>query len=469
LQALLKPALAYVDDWLQYQMRWRGQPGCAVAVACRGRVVFEQAYGFANLAEREKLTPRHRFHAASHSKSFTAAGILKLREAGKLRLDDPVGRYVAALPPAVAQVTLSQILSHSAGLARDGVDAGYFQGRKPFPNETELRADLANSSVIDASTRFKYSNSGFGLLGLVIQSAAGEPYGDWIRREIIAASELEETEPKGPVSEGIPVAQGHSAVWPLGERVVIPGNIATGALAPAAGVLSTAADLARFFGSLDPRAKSSVLSSASRREMVRMQWRIPNYGVEMHSGFGLLSAKVGNGECIGHIGGLQGCVSSTGFLPGHDLCVSVLTNAVDGFAVPWTSGVVHILHEFARRGVPANPQPDWSGRWWSVWGAIDLIPMRDHVVVTKPDFFNPFTDTREIAVASSDLGRIRHANGFDEFGETARLVRGSDGRVEEVWLGGIRHVPERQAKDEIKRQYGNRQATNTGPRNAMNS
>src|SRR3954469_19169466 len=67
-------------------------------------------------------------------KSFTAAGVMKLREAGKLRLDDPIDQYVKGLHPQIAEATVSQLLSHSAGIVRDGADAGYFEDRRPFPS-----------------------------------------------------------------------------------------------------------------------------------------------------------------------------------------------------------------------------------------------------------------------------------------------------------------------------------------------
>ena len=68
--------------WLSFQMRRNRQPGCVLAVGHRGRIVFERSYGYANAVTGERLTPRHRFRVASHSKSFTAAAILKLRESG---------------------------------------------------------------------------------------------------------------------------------------------------------------------------------------------------------------------------------------------------------------------------------------------------------------------------------------------------------------------------------------------------
>src|SRR5947209_101011 len=102
----LKPALDYIPRWIEFQMAASQQPGCIVAIAHRDKIMLERAFGHANLATGEKLTPRHGFRIASHSKSFTAAGILKLREQGKLKLDDTAGQFVRDLHPAVARVTL---------------------------------------------------------------------------------------------------------------------------------------------------------------------------------------------------------------------------------------------------------------------------------------------------------------------------------------------------------------------------
>jgi CubicO group peptidase (beta-lactamase class C family) len=129
----LKPALDYIPRWLEFQMQGASQqPGCIIAIAHRDKIVLERAFGSANLATGEALTPRHRFRVASHSKSFTAAGIMKLREQRKLKLDDAAGDYVDGLHPAVARVTIAQLLSHTAGLVRDGDDAGQFLDRRPF-------------------------------------------------------------------------------------------------------------------------------------------------------------------------------------------------------------------------------------------------------------------------------------------------------------------------------------------------
>ncbi len=138
----LAPALAYITEWLSFQMRQSEQPGCAVAIGLKDRIVLDEAFGHADLLAGTPLTPRHRFRVASHSKSFTAAAVLKLREDGRLKLDDRAGDYVKDLHEDVAQATIAQLLSHSAGLFRDGTNSGYWLGLAAFPDEAAIRADL---------------------------------------------------------------------------------------------------------------------------------------------------------------------------------------------------------------------------------------------------------------------------------------------------------------------------------------
>ena len=456
----LAAALDYVPRWIEHQMRLSEQPGCVIAVAHKGQVLLERAYGYADQARGIALTPRHRFRVASHSKSFTSAGIMKLREQGKLKLDDPAGRYVDGLHPELAKVTLTQLLSHTAGVIRDGTDAGQFNDRRPYLNETELRADLAEAPIIERNTRYKYSNHAFGLLDLVIESVTGESYKTWIKREIVDAVGLKETQPDVPLSRTTPFARGHSAKLPVDVRLVIPGTNSTHALAPAAGFISTAADLARYFNQLAPGAKKSVLSPASRREMVRKQWRIPHIASERHYGLGIRSGTTGDWEWFGHSGGFQGYTTHTVTYAPHDITISALTNAADGCAVGWVEGTAHILRHFASHGAPSRRLADWNGRWWSLWGAVDLLPVGDRIVAVNPGtpdgFPDAFKDATEIEVTGRDRGRIALASGAASHGETVRRVRNARGRVAEVWLGGNQYLPEAKVAAEMRARYGKR-------------
>ena len=452
----LAAALDYIPLWIEYQMRLSELPGAIVAVARRGEVVLEQAFGHADLGRAVPLTPRHRLRVASHSKSFTAAGIMKLRERGKLRLDDPAGKYVRGLHPGVAQATVAQLLSHSAGIIRDGTDSGQWNDRRPFASEAELRAALADKPVLEANTRFKYSNHGYGLAGLVIEAIVHEPYRQWIKREIVDAAGLEETLPDAPLPRGVPFARGHSGKLPLGRRVVIPGENSTQALASATGFVSTAADLARYFNALAPDARHSPISPASRREMIRRQWREPHSSLERYYGLGIVSGKLGDWDWFGHSGGFQGYITRTATLPAAGLTVSVLTNAADGLAHPWLDGAIQILQRFAKEGPPARGIAGWTGRWWSLWGTVDLLPMGRKVLAASPALLNPLMDASELAILGRDRGRIALAGGFASHGEPVRRVRDARGRVRELWLAGGKLLPEGQVARELAQRYEKR-------------
>ncbi|MBI1774489.1 MAG: beta-lactamase family protein [Proteobacteria bacterium] len=456
----LAAALDYIPDWIEFQMRLSEQPGCVIAVAYRGRIVLEQAYGHADQARDIALTPRHRYRVASHSKSFTATGIMKLREQGKLKLDDPAGLHVRNLHPAVAKATVAQLLSHSAGIIRDGTDAGQWTDRRPFRNATELRADLAVAPILEPNTRFKYSNHAYGLAGFVIEAVTGESYNSWIKREIVDAVGLQETQPDVPIARGTPFARGHSTKLPLGRRVTIPGTNSTHALAAATGFISTASDLASFFNQLSPRAKASVLSPASRREMIRRQWRLPHSALERYYGLGIISGTTGEWDWFGHAGGFQGYITRTSTIPEQDLTVSVLTNAADGRAHPWQDGIVHILRHFAKHGAPARRLVGWTGRWWSLWGTFDLLPVGERVVVVNPGlpegFPDAFKDASEIEVTGRDRGRVALASGTGSHGEAVRRVRSQSGRQRELWLAGTKLLPEAKAASELETRYGKR-------------
>jgi CubicO group peptidase (beta-lactamase class C family) len=452
-QPWLKAALDYLPLWLEHQMRVSEQPGCAIAVVHRGKLLYEGAFGHANQATGEKLTPRHRFRCASHSKTFTATGIMRLREQGKLRLDDPVGRYVDGLHPQVAEATLAQLMSHGAGLTRDGEDSSQWQQRRPFLNEKELRAALAKPPILPDNSRFKYSNHAYGLLGLVIATVTGRPYRDWIKAEVVDRVGLKETTPDMPAAKGGRLVAGHSSKFPLGERVVVPADDDTHALSAATGFVATAADLARFFNQLDPVATKSVLSAASRREMVRRHRRNEHSSLETHYGLGVAWGRVGDWRWFGHSGGFPSTISRTATVVGQELTISILTNSTVGWANQWSDGAIGIAQAFARHGAPTARTRPWSGRWWSLWGCADLVPVKDKVLVAAPGLLHPFTDAAEIAVTGKDKGVIRQANGYFAPGETAALERDGKGRVRTVRLAGNRLLGERRWAAEMKRRY----------------
>lgn len=456
--AWLKAAIDYAGRWIGFKMNQLGQPGCVFAVTHRGQLVHEQAFGVADLVTGEALTPRHRFRVASHSKTFTATGIFKLVEQGRLSLDSTAGSFVDGLHPDVAAVTLRQLLSHGAGLTRDGDNAGFFGDVRPFLNKDELLAELKKPLAIRAGQRFKYSNYGYSLLGLIIEAITGEAYADWTKREVVAAAGLSETYPDMPSDAGFPFARGHTARLLSPTRLVIPGENPGNAMASATGFVSTAADLARFMAQLSPDAEHSVLSVASRREMIAQAWNDPASGVVRNYSLGVYGSKPSGIDNFGHIGAFQGTITRTAMLPAHGVSLSVLTNAIDGPAVLWMEALIRIVQRFHQAGAPPATHADWTGRWWGLWGAIELVALGDKVVAFNPAFDLPFAEASEITLSDADNGMVTSAPGFDRFGEPVHRARDDSGMVTRVQIGGAGFVSEEIAKAQMQKRYGVRAA-----------
>ena len=128
--------------WMEGQIAYRGLPGIAVGVVSDQELVWATGFGFANLEAKTPMTPATKFRMASHSKLFTAIAIMQLREQGKLRLDDPVEKYLPWFKAKPAgdddgQITVEQLLSHSSGMQRE---AGDHWTSYEFPTADELRS-----------------------------------------------------------------------------------------------------------------------------------------------------------------------------------------------------------------------------------------------------------------------------------------------------------------------------------------
>jgi hypothetical protein len=187
--------------------------------------------------------------------------------------------------------------------------------------------------------------------------------------------------------------------------------------------------------------------------MIRKQWRDPQTGVERHYGLGLMSGKLGEWDWFGHSGGFQGYITRTLVLPAQELAISVLTNASDGASHGWLEGVVHILHTFSKKGAPDRKLASWGGRWWSLGGAFDLVPMGDKVMVAAPGLLTPFLDASEITVTGKDRGKITQAPGGGAHGQGVRRVRNKEGEIAEFWFAGGKTLPEADTARELRDRY----------------
>ena len=257
------------------------------------------------------------YRIASCTKSFTAAAVLSLRDAGRLTLDDPISRFFPAfaavrLPTADAPVpTVRMLLTMSAGFPTDDPWADRQESITGLQLDDVVRSSLSFESV--PGTRFAYSNLGYALLGRVIEEAAGAPYRDVIRDLFLEPLGLTCTGFDASVTAGAELALGQrwvDASWqplPLSEP---------GAFSPSGGLFSTVTDLSRWAAWLGeafaPDADSAdgappePLSRASRRELQQLQRFVPGATHPLGYGFGLFVEPSGDDSVISHSGGYPG-------------------------------------------------------------------------------------------------------------------------------------------------------------------
>jgi CubicO group peptidase (beta-lactamase class C family) len=159
-------------------------PGASVLVLKDGQPRIRASYGMADLEAKVAVAPETNFRLASVSKQFTAAGILLLNEQGKLHLDDRLAQWLPSLPPATRNVTLRHLLTHTSGL----ID---YEDLMPPSRTTQLTdrdvlrlLEAQDSTYFAPGTAYRYSNSGYVLLGLVIEKASGQTFSEFLRQRI---------------------------------------------------------------------------------------------------------------------------------------------------------------------------------------------------------------------------------------------------------------------------------------------
>jgi CubicO group peptidase (beta-lactamase class C family) len=271
------------------------------------------------------LTPAHRFNLASAGKMFTAVAVAQLIDAGQVHLSDPIGRFVDGLTPEAAAVTVEQLLAHTSGLGN------YFKPEN-LPALEQAR-DLAALKPLIASerpasppgSRFSYSNSGFLLLGLLIERASGQGYDDYLQQHVFTPAGMSATQ-LDP-ARASPRAIGLTRMGPAGPQPELreaPEAALRGG--PAGGAFSTAEDLRRFFTALTAgklvRADTLQAMTAEHSRAAPARGGLPELAYGLGFGVGALDGH----RWFGHNGGAPGANAEAVALPDQQVIVIVLSN-----------------------------------------------------------------------------------------------------------------------------------------------
>jgi CubicO group peptidase (beta-lactamase class C family) len=339
-------------------------PSVSAALFQGGDVLWADAFGLADIERGEEATPEHQYRVGSITKTFTAAAMLQLRDAGKLDLDDPLERH---LPEAVhGAPTLRQMLSHVSGLQRE-VPGEVWESLEFPSSDALLEAFAASEQVLARGSHWHYSNLAYSLLGEVVAQRAGMPYERWVEERLLRPVGLERTtwEPVAPYARGYFVEPYEDVARPE----VLPDLLAT----RAAGQLwSTTADLARW-GSFLAAPDPDVLRPQTAEEMRSFHGLSDPVGWKLGYGLGLELFRDGDRILFGHSGGMPGFVTRFAHSVADDLGAAVLTASSTGRRaatlclelVAKAAEVVPPRREPWRPGEAAPPDvAGILGSWW---------------------------------------------------------------------------------------------------------
>jgi CubicO group peptidase (beta-lactamase class C family) len=399
-------------------------PSIAGAVVRDGQRVWSRAI---------ETTTDTQFRIGSLTKTFVAVLVMRLRDEGKLGLEDPLEEHVSDAP--IRGVTIGQLLSHTAGIASE--TPGPWWERTPGELRPEL-ADLVDDGELKhpSGVRFHYSNPGFALLGAVVEELREAPWPEVLQRDVLDPLEMRRTSflPQEPFARGM-------AVHPWAD-VVMPEVVhETGRMAPAGQLWSTVEDLCRF-ASLLAGGADGVLSADTAAEM-----REPRSAPEVDSweasyGLGVQLLRTPQRMLAGHTGSMPGFLCTLWVSVEDDVGAVAMANTTTGLAIgTLTAELVGLVADREPRiRAPWRPLAEvdgslleLTGPWY--WGptGYGLKLEADRYLALGAMSGKGSRDSR---FRPADDGTWVGLNGYFA-GETLRPIRDDEGRLSHLDIGSF--------------------------------
>ncbi|MGH7969798.1 MAG: serine hydrolase domain-containing protein, partial [Limisphaerales bacterium] len=304
-----------VDDYIRAEMKERQIPGADLAIVQDGRVVKRAEFGLANVELNVRVNTNTVFEIGSLTKQLTAAGILLLSEEGKLDINAPIHQYLKGTPGAWRDITVRHLLTHTSGIkSYTGLDG--FELRRHLTQAQFIAAIGALPLEFQPGDSWKYSNTGYSLLGYIIENITGKTYWNFMSARIFGPLQMSSTTNRLPAL----VLPNRASGYEHTEHVLINRDYDLTDVFSAGSVVSTVGDLLRWNASLDG---GTILSPESRKEM----WTPAklNDGKPTRYGFGWRIDTVEGHANIGHGGSTSGFSATLQRFPEDRLAIIILT------------------------------------------------------------------------------------------------------------------------------------------------
>jgi len=306
-----------VDDFVNAEMAKRQIPGLALTIIRSGQETKSAAYGFANLELKSPTKLETVFEIGSLTKQFTAACILLLAQDGKLSVDDKVSKYLAEIPPGWSNITLRHLLNHTSGIKNyTGVDG--FELRRHLTQQQFIKALAALPPDFAPGEQWKYCNSGYNLLGFIVENVSGKNYWTFLSERIFGPLGMSSATNRDPRLLVLNRADGY--IQKNGAFFNRDSDLTD--VFSAGAIVMTIGDLAKWNASLNTE---KILTAASKAQM----WTSGklNNGEDCHYGFGWRLGPYQGHKNSGHSGSTSGFSASLQRFPDDNVTVILLCNS----------------------------------------------------------------------------------------------------------------------------------------------
>lgn len=291
----------------------------AVLLQHGSQVVYRHAFGYADRENRLRNRVTTKFNLGSVDKMFTAVAIMQLVQAGQVALDAPISRYLPDYPkPAGDEITVAELLTHTSGLGDYLQSPGFFSTTSQLLHPQDYFPYIVNEPLLfRPGTRYQYSNSGYIVLGAIVEAVAGEGYFDYLRTHIFDVAGMIHTDFSARPHNASDRATGYTG--PAGHRSA-NASILPIRGGPAGGGYSTVADLVAFADALQAHR---LLDEQHTRMLITPRRTV---APGLQEGYGLMSFRPGKVRVIGHNGGAPGVYAYLFIYLGTGYTAAVLSN-----------------------------------------------------------------------------------------------------------------------------------------------
>jgi CubicO group peptidase (beta-lactamase class C family) len=315
----IKQLTAELDKMLSEQFK-PGETGCTALVAKNGQIIYKKAFGMADLELNVPMQPDMVFRIGSITKQFTAIAILQLMEQGKLSIDDDITKFIPDYPTQAYHISIGHLLTHTSGI-KSYTNMPDFDKYSKTDMKPEELIDLFKNQPMEFApgTKWNYNNSGFFLLGYIIEKVTGKSYQDYIQDNFFTPLGMTSScygsdtriiknraSGYGPGKDGIENAEYLSMLLPYS----------------AGSIMSTIDDLYRWHSAL----YSYKLVSKETLDRAHTEYKLAD-GRGTHYGYGWFLSQLQGSRTIEHGGGINGYLTSSVYLPDEDVFVALFSNS----------------------------------------------------------------------------------------------------------------------------------------------